>query len=183
MIACLGWGSLIWSPRNLPLAGDWLGDGPELPIEFSRVSADGRLTLAITEGAKPLTVLWAELKVSSIDRGVEALAEREGISERNFNSSIGLWSNSRCSRHKEANQVGDWASQRGIEAVIWTALKPGLEKDSRGVVPSLSDVLGYLHGTSSAVRARAEEYIRRAPAQIVTEYRAAIEQEFGWAPL
>jgi len=45
-IACLGWGSLIWSPRTLPVSGDWHTDGPHLPIEFSRQAADGRITLA-----------------------------------------------------------------------------------------------------------------------------------------
>jgi hypothetical protein len=43
-IAILAWGSLIWNPRYLPLASEWVLGGPVLPIEFARVSADGRLT-------------------------------------------------------------------------------------------------------------------------------------------
>ena len=47
-IAVIGWGSLIWSKRDLEIEGDWIiGGGPVLPLEFSRVSKDGRLTLVI----------------------------------------------------------------------------------------------------------------------------------------
>lgn len=61
-IAILGWGSLIWHPRDLPISGDWQPGGPVLPIEFSRISDNGlpapqstasrqagRLTLVIDE--------------------------------------------------------------------------------------------------------------------------------------
>ena len=48
-IAILGWGSLIWNPRILKVAGDWTLDGPTLPIEFSRISDNDRLTLVIDE--------------------------------------------------------------------------------------------------------------------------------------
>lgn len=46
-IAILGWGSLIWCPGNLRIRGPWRHDGPVLPIEFARISADGRLTLVV----------------------------------------------------------------------------------------------------------------------------------------
>lgn len=48
-ITILGWGSLIWDQRDLPISGDWQLGGPALPIEFSRISRDGRLTLVIDE--------------------------------------------------------------------------------------------------------------------------------------
>jgi hypothetical protein len=43
-IACVGWGSLVWDPRDLPVKGAWRPDGPRLPIEFARQSDNGRLT-------------------------------------------------------------------------------------------------------------------------------------------
>ena len=43
----LAWGSLVWDPRELKTAVKFTPDGPLLPIEFCRISADGRLTLAI----------------------------------------------------------------------------------------------------------------------------------------
>jgi nitroreductase len=48
-IACLGWGSLIWKPENLPIIGEWKNDGPMLPIEFSRESGGQRITLVICD--------------------------------------------------------------------------------------------------------------------------------------
>ena len=45
----LAWGSLVWDPRELQTAAKFTANGPLLPIEFCRISADGRLTLAIDE--------------------------------------------------------------------------------------------------------------------------------------
>lgn len=81
-IVFLGWGSLIWNPNGLPVIGDWQRGGPVLPIEFSRVSSDGRLTLVIDEanGAEVATryVVSARDKVSN---AVEDLRKREGTVE------------------------------------------------------------------------------------------------------
>jgi hypothetical protein len=40
-IAILGWGSLIWDPRDLPISGPWQCGGSVIPIEFSRISENG----------------------------------------------------------------------------------------------------------------------------------------------
>jgi hypothetical protein len=48
-IAILAWGSLVWNRGSLAVAADFEALGPRLPIEFCRVSGDGRLTLVIDE--------------------------------------------------------------------------------------------------------------------------------------
>jgi len=181
LIACLGWGSLIWDPKGLPVAGDWHPDGPQLPVEFARVSKDGRLTLVVTEGAPPVAVLWSRLSVPSLEDGIQALADREEIPRASIRHSIGVWNAERSSRHEEAGKIGGWASERDLAAAIWTALKPGFP-DSRGRVPTCQEVLAHLRSLDGLARAGAEEYVRRTPTQVRTPYRAAIEQEFGWTP-
>src|SRR5947208_12948807 len=48
-VIILAWGSLVWSPRALAITSGFEPNGPSLPLEFSRVSGDGRLTLVIDE--------------------------------------------------------------------------------------------------------------------------------------
>ena len=79
IVACLGWGSLIWSPRELPCRGVWQLDGPLLPIEFSRVSSGGLVTLVITEGSPQARSLWIQMECTSLEESVRALAARERI--------------------------------------------------------------------------------------------------------
>ena len=57
-IACIGWGSLIWDPRELKIGNDWNDDGPMLPVEFTRISSDKRVTLIIDKQAKRVRTLW-----------------------------------------------------------------------------------------------------------------------------
>lgn len=179
MIACLGWGSLIWDPRDLPVEGDWHFDGPQLPVEFTRVSGGGRLTLVITEGAPVVSVLWSSLSVTSLDEGIQVLADREDIPAQNVRRSVGVWSATWSSRHTEAATIGEWAKEHNLTAVIWTALKPGFP-GARGKALACQEALDHLRNLEGAERDHAEEYIRRAPLQVSTPYRTAIEREFGW---
>ena len=81
--ACVGWGSLCWDPRELPV-GDWRKDGPVLPLEFARRSQDGRITLVITEDGTELQTLWAELSAGSLDEAANLLRNREDCNVRHI---------------------------------------------------------------------------------------------------
>ena len=173
-IACLGWGSLIWRPGDLP--HHWRADGPALPIEFARQSRDGRITLVIAADTNPVTVLWTLLDLNSVDGGRNALAEREGCAK----TAIGYWSPTASSNLHETDIVGRWAGQKGIMGVVWTALQPKFGDNYRK--PSGDEVVQYLAGLTGDAKVVAEEYVRRAPAQIRTVYRDRIERELGWLP-
>jgi hypothetical protein len=180
-IVCLGWGSLIWCQKALPVIGEWQADGPNLPIEFARESRDGRITLVICEGVPAVTTLWAPLNVPNLDAAKMALAMREGVTAANVRYSIGWWSPAAASEHPGAAVIGQWAAARNLTGVIWTALKPKIGTDNR--VPTQVEVVGHLGGLQGLQRDTAEEYVRHAPRQIVTSYRTAIEGTLGWTPL
>jgi hypothetical protein len=179
MIVCLGWGSLIWDPRNLRLTdrapAAWKPDGPELPIEFVRQSKDGRLTLVVDSKSAPLRVLWNSLLVASQSEAIETLREREGTPRQ----SVGRWPGG--DHYDCADVIGDWARQNGIGCVVWTALQPQFQ-GQRGRRPSKDEAIKYLDELPKGARCLAEQYVRRAPTQINTLYRCAFAEQLGWTP-
>jgi hypothetical protein len=179
-IACLGWGSLVWDPRALPIRSSWFCDGPFLPLEFARQSSGKRITLVITSVSDRVRALWALLSSPDVDIAKKALADREGI-PKNVERDIGFWAMEANSGHLEADIIGDWASSKALDAVVWTALDPGLY-GQRKKLPTEADVVGFLRNLPGDHRRAAEEYIRNAPLQIDTRYRRRIEKELGWSP-
>jgi hypothetical protein len=178
-IACLGWGSLIWNPCGLHVergTNAWHPDGPELPVEFARESSCNRLTLVLLPEGKRVATLWAEMLDGGLKDARSNLAHREKANVVR----IGVWPSDRRYLHKAT--IGSWANERGFDAVVWTALAPKFDNEN-GTIPSVSQVITYLWGLVYRERsARAQEYIRKAPAQIATPYRAIIEAELGWTP-
>lgn len=182
-IACLGWGSLIWAPGSLPIRREWFEDGPLLPIEFARESSDRRITLVIANVGRTVRTLWALMAVDSLDKAKSALAVREGISDNNIRYSIGYWDATSNSSHGEcAADIGAWASTLRLDAVVWTNLRVGL-KGKRDELPGYEQVLNHLRSLPHEQRKVAEEYVRKAPGQIDTEYRRNLERDLGWTPI
>ena len=186
MIACLGWGSLIWRLRCLPV-GKWKCDGPYVNVEFVRQSKGKRLTLVLYSDAEPMRSYWACMTVATPDEAVRKLTRREypGITEENIDcwskTNIGRWSKGNTDP-KAIPGLGVWASQRGIDHVIWTALGPKFCRED-GRAPTEDEAVAYLRKLSDEDNAaKAEEYVRKAPPQIRTAYRRRIEHCLGWTP-
>jgi hypothetical protein len=180
LIACLGWGSLVWDPRDLPLRGKWFCDGPFLPIEFARQSMNGRMTLVIVPNTFPLVrSLWSPMSVSNLAEARNALGQRECEHQEKPASCVDYWprrSKYTCVAHK----IGQWARALQIDAVVWTNLMPKFN-DQDKKLPTEQGVLTYLRALQGNGRDKAEEYIRRTPRQIDTPYRRAIETHLGWS--
>lgn len=170
-IVCLGWGSLVWAGRDLPVKSAWQDDGPELPLEFARHSADGRMTLVIVQNVPPVPVLWVELDVDNLNQAVSSLAEREGVPRQHV---IGRWPNKTAQQYQCEQAIAIWAHNIGVDGVVWTALPPGM-KQTRGIMPKLDEIIAHFSRLDKAARERASEYVRRAPPQIETPYRSALE--------
>lgn len=180
LVACLGWGSLVWNPQSLPIQRYWFDDGPFLPIEFARQSRDGRITLVICNNAKPQRSLWAAMDCNTIREACEALREREGIKKENIERHIGCWPNESLATSEVLPGISNWAQQKAIEGVVWTALPPKFGDVER--IPTEQEVIDHLRRLKGSKLDTAEEYIRRAPKQIDTPYRRKIESELGWKP-
>lgn len=175
-IACIGWGSLVWSPGVLRCKGAWQLDGPALPLEFARTSKDGRLTLVLTDGATTVPSLWVELDYADPQSAKDALQGREGTGPL----SVGLWPGPPPRYKVGAGEIAKWAEDKGLDAVVWTALPPKFA-NADGKAPGSADAaVAYLRGLDAETSTKAREYIEQAPPQIRTAYRTAFEEQLGW---
>ena len=102
----------------------------------------------------------------------ESLREREVTNDKNIHSIT--TTEKADSPIKETIQA--WLISKDLDATIWTGLSY-FENDKR---PTIEEVLEHFSKLDSIFGKQAEEYIRKAPKQIDTEYRRQIEKEFGW---
>jgi hypothetical protein len=185
-IACLGWGSLVWNPRELPIRRKWFEDGPMVRAEFVRQSKDGRLTLVLHKSGTIIRSLWAVMDSSDLDAAKTDLRRREGISDEQIKKNPDLIKAWEAGVDLPDNIFGlpGWTAAHGIDAVIWTALSAKFqfksEADPEYRAPSPRQAIAYLSKLQGAKRDLAEQYIRRAPKQVDTAYRRVFEATFGW---
>lgn len=139
------------------------------------------MTLVLDPKARAVRTLWSLLSVDTPAGAVEALREREGVPQRNVEKHIGLWTVEQSNKYPFADLIAQWAQQLRLDAVVWTALGFKHFDSSNDERPLCPDVVRYLGGLRHERQRLAEEYVRRAPRQIDTEYRRAIAKELGWS--
>jgi hypothetical protein len=184
-IAILGWGSLIWCPGNLRMKGAWRQDGPELPIEFARISTDGRLTLVLLAGATPQRTYWVLSEFATIVEARRNLKEREQCrtADVHFVAKDGGCADETPPAIRAL--VTTWLGQRPeIDGVVWTGLPSNwIEKRAREFTQA--DAVTYITeleaaGDAAKTKAdRAREYITNAPPLVDTEVRRQLRR-LGW---
>jgi hypothetical protein len=182
--AILAWGSLVWDPRELQTAAKFIADGPLLPIEFCRISADGRLTLAIDESFGALCKTYsAPSALADLEAAIDNLRMREGMLDAWAVGFVELGSGGQSEaameRHPQAvATIGAWAESNGYDAAIWTALNSNFGERGKGGEPfSVSAAIQYLETLASGdadAFAHALAYIRNAPPEVETPVREEV---------
>lgn len=176
--ALIGWGSLIWQPKELAIEGEWHEDGPLLPVEFARFSSRDRLTLVIVDGAPLQRTLWALSLNGTLEEARESLRIREQSGLR-FMGACLRGSNSVGSVPGSA-AVLEWLAGTDLDGAVWTALGSNNPDKSPGLATE-EERLGWLRELVTQGKAdAAREYIERAPVQIDTPLRCRIREELGW---
>lgn len=178
-IAILGWGSLIWDerPEFDEQHDEWLPDGPSLKLEFSRISKTraGALTLVIDEQhGESCHVSYALSKRRNIDDVVCDLRCREGTVLKHIG--YYLLDDSRLGEPAIPDGMTDWAKEKKLDGVVWTGLPSNFRKEV-GKVFSVPNALAYVKALPPEGKAKAAEYVWRAPVSVCTPLRRAVEVE------
>jgi len=184
-IAIIGWGSLIWCPGCLRIRTRWRLDGPKLPIEFARISEDGRLTLVIHLGSEDQPTYWAVSELATLDEARRNLQEREGAKLVDVHYFTRSGRAAPGTLPEVITRTRDWlASHRQLDVVMWTGLRSNW-KEKRGKDFSIEDAINYLaeleaaRNQVSATYNRTHEYIRNTPPHVQTPVRRAMRAR-GW---
>ncbi|WP_024298220.1 hypothetical protein [Methylomicrobium lacus] len=178
-IAILGWGSLLWdkSAEFGDQIQEWLPDGPNLMLEFSRISQSrgNALTLVLdAQNGAICKVSYAFSKRKNPDDAICDLRCREGTTLKN----IGFYfaDESRSPKYRDAqafNSIQSWALERKIDVTVWTDLESNFQKQSNEAF-SVEAALAYLQ-IDAVDKAKAAQYVQRAPQFIDTPLRKELQ--------
>lgn len=183
-IAVLGWGSLIANPngdastgqRPLRIAGVFHPSGPVLPLEFSRISNDGRLTLVVDpRNGTMCETLYAMSAMPNLDSATQNLAEREGTPLRHVHFVARGEDHTDDSIHRS---ISEWRVKNQLSAVIWTGLPPKFSFHHFTEF-STEAAIAYLKSLTGETRKKSLNYIATAPATIQTPLRRMAKEVFG----
>ena len=152
-----------------------------LPIEFSRVSSDGRLTLVIDPTGAEVPTRFALSPRTDISDAVEDLRKREGTIRKYIGFIVAATGKS--SRQDFSDQVDvngilkNWCLSQQIEACVWTALRSNF-REELGIDFSPDEAVAYLERLGKGTRENALRYIRNAPTEVDTPLRRKISEKW-----
>jgi hypothetical protein len=183
--AILGWGSLIWDLDNLAthVQGDWaMGAGPELPMEFTRISPKRKLGLVVcldaTHGVGCATHAIASVR-GEIGPAVTDLARRERAPEELIGAVCLATGHANGGSPQIIDRVSAWCAAQGWSGAVWTDLRPNFE-EHLGDGFSIPRAVAYLRTLVGESLDEAVRYIENAPAATDTPLRRALVIEDWW---
>jgi hypothetical protein len=179
--AILGWGSLLWEGGSEfdKIHESWQSDGPTLNLEFSRASDSrlGALTLVIDNAhGTPTRVAWCISKRRTLEDALCDLRSREGTTLDKIGRVTVTAEMAGADARVPDEEIIAWARAKHLEAVIWTALSSNFQEKTKQPF-SIDAALSYLKKLTPAGKAKAAEYIWRAPDFVKTSLRSAVQRE------
>lgn len=183
--AVIGWGSLIWDLENLAarVDGGWrMGEGPLLPLEFSRVSPKRKMGLVVCldpEHGADCQSHWILSRRRSVRGAAADLARRE----RAVTGRIGAVSVADGVAHGRlapvVRLIRDWCLTVGLDGAVWTDLESNfaLHLDTPFTIER---AVAYLSGLTGESRDEAVRYIENAPQTTMTPLRRRLAGEAWW---
>ena len=166
-IAVICWGSLYWDKGSLKTKGDWKIDGPELSLEFSRISSYGkskeRVTLVLDESGEKCVTYWDIMEATDLKTARNNLRDREGT----VTDDIQTYMRGQNPLSAIALEIESWLFLHPeIDAVVWTGLESNwAELRSTGF--SKEDFFQYLETKKNSL-AKIKEYFSKVPKQSQT---------------
>lgn len=185
-ICILGWGSLLWDRHAAfdDQHGPWQSDGPKLKLEFSRVSESRlrALTLVIDRNnGTECQVAYTDSKRTDPDDAICDLRNREGTVRRRIGVMFRDGSRVHGADESTRESIKQWASAKSVDVVVWTDL-PGDFQEKTGKPFTLDEACRHLQNLSLEGKAKAAEYVWRAPAFVATQLRLRLQQQPWFSP-
>lgn len=175
-IGVIAWGSLVYDKKDLKIKNDeWFNDGPELPIEFARISKNNRLTLVIYPAFDKVRTYYSFSSIDNLEDAIKNLAEREGTNTNNIGS-INFKTGELKSKKMEVElkkNLSIWNIAKNLDAMIWTDLGENF-MDKLKIPFSLEASIKHLESLSKEDFILAKDYIIKAPIQTQTRNRMTL---------
>jgi hypothetical protein len=181
-IAIIAWGPLVSRPETLSFIGRFKPTDLRLPIEFCRLSEEGRLTPVIDRVYGALCATRAALSgFEDMPYAINNLRKRE----RTIRENIGFV-DMRSGQHSPRTLNGGidtveaikaWlAAASGYDAAVWTGLARNLpEAHLADQAFSVEATMRHLETLDAHTLEYVLAYVWEAPAEMQTPVRAAIE--------
>ena len=178
-IAILGWGSLIWDehPAFDRHHHQWESDGPQLPIEFARVSKTraGALTLVLDSAYGTLcTTAYALSKRSDPEDAICDLRSREDTTRKNIGYFFADGSAQQARDSAALGLIASWATAKSLDIVVWTDLPSNFQSET-GHSFSVDAAVEYVESLPPAGKAATAAYVWQAPKLVVTPLRTELQ--------
>jgi len=155
-----------------------------LKLEFSRISKSraSALTLVIDDQRGELCcVNYALSKRQTPDDAICDLRCREGTILRHIGYHFA--DDSRSGGPAVPDTIQIWAKEKKFDVVVWTGLPSNFQQKKHGKQFWIQEAFSHLKTLSPEGKAKAAEYIWRAPEFIQTPLRKALEVEPWFARL